>query len=76
VVAVTPEQQRWLDAEVRPVVERAAAEIAGSGAGGRRARRHQRQAWGIVLGLVVLVGLVELGFLVGVVLAHSVQLVP
>jgi hypothetical protein len=70
VVAFTPEQQWWLDAEVRPVVEQVAAELAGAGADGRARRHRQRWAWGLV------VGLVAFGVLVGAVLARSLAIVP
>ena len=78
VVAVTPEQQRWLEVVVRPVVEEAAAKLVGVDGcdaevdvGEVAHRRHQRRTRWIVLGLVVLVGLLGLGFLVGAWLVHS-----
>jgi hypothetical protein len=79
VVAVTPEQQRWLEAVVRPVVDQAAAALAdvnasadaGADTGEVARRRHQRRTRWIVLGLLGLVGLLGLGFLVGVWLAYG-----
>jgi hypothetical protein len=76
VVALTPEQQWWLEAEVRPVVDQVAAELAGVGVGESARRYHQRWAWGLAFGLVVLVGLLGLGVLVGAWLAQSVGIGP
>ena len=83
VVGVTPEQQRWLEAVVRPVVEEAAARLVGVDAdvdanvaadvdvGEVAHRRRQRRTRWILLGLLVLVGLLGLGVLVGAWFAHG-----
>jgi hypothetical protein len=85
VVAVTPEQQRWLEAVVRPVVEEAAARLVSVDAnvaadadvaanvdvGEVAQRRRQRRTRWILLGLLVLVGLLGLGVLVGAWFAHG-----